>query len=132
MDIFDTSYYDHDEDGGENWARMLPDGPDGHLVYLNNEDDATPTPYTVTLFHQLKCLELYHREYTMDPPPPKPSRMMRHCMNYLRQQILCQLDTKLESAKNDEARATKRYTSVCRDWTKVYEAASANQVPLAK
>ncbi|KAF9445735.1 hypothetical protein P691DRAFT_675064, partial [Macrolepiota fuliginosa MF-IS2] len=123
MDMFDTTYYGLDEEGARNWEHILPPGDNAHLLQLNTDDEGTPENYTVTLFHQMKCLETYYHEYSLDSSH-KPSPLLRHCLNYLRQQIMCQLDTRLESVRTKKAQSARFYTSVCRDWTKVYETAS--------
>lgn len=124
MDIFDTTYYGLDEEGAKDWGHILPPGDNAHIVQLNSDDEeGTPANYTVALFHQLKCLEIYYREYSLESTH-KLSPIIHHCLNYLRQQILCQLDTKLESVRTEKAQSARFYATVCRDWTRVYEAAS--------
>ncbi|KXN85261.1 hypothetical protein AN958_11555, partial [Leucoagaricus sp. SymC.cos] len=124
IEIFGTSYYGYDEEGSQHWTHLLPPGNDTHLVELHDgrlDEDITSNIYTVTLFHQLKCLEIYNRMY-LQGPLEEPPLIIHHCLNYLRQHILCQLDTKLESVKTPKAESSRTYTSVCRDWTKIYEA----------
>jgi len=123
MTISDTSRYDISDDGQADYAALMPKG--GHNVHISREGASKPRPYTVALFHQLKCLEIYHREY-LKPPPRQVTRELQGCMNYLRQAILCHANSRLESVKNEAIQAEKRYDTVCRDWTKVYEAAERN------
>lgn len=84
-------------------------------------DNAT---YTVSMFHQLGCLSVIANEITRDTTQqPKPSRLGRHCLNYLRQMIECRGDTQLESfqSTNSKAPVDIHTTYVCRDWGKLYD-----------
>jgi len=125
MQIFDTSHYGLDPEGDDDWAHLLPLGE--HLVYLK-PDKLTPNsskyPYTVTLFHELKCLELFRKAYqavsASSSHQQDPGPLIHHCLNYLRQQVLCHANTKLESVKNFQAQSARQYITVCRDWTAVY------------
>lgn len=117
MTVFDTSYYQLDESGAQDYSAMLPSG--GHIVHVGN------TEYTVTLFHQMRCLEILRREYTR-APQTSPSFLTQHCLNYLRQTIVCRPNLRLESVKSPHGESTKEYETVCRDWTAVYEEAELN------
>ena len=126
MTISDTTRYEMSEDGKIDYAGLMPTG--GHTVHISTSDTSNssiPRTYTVALFHQLKCLEIYHREY-LKPLPRQVTAELRGCLNYLRQSLLCHADTRLESVKNVKIQASKRYDTVCRDWSKVYEAAERN------
>ncbi|KAF9256981.1 hypothetical protein L218DRAFT_936227 [Marasmius fiardii PR-910] len=122
MSIFGTSRYTLDVAGTEDWKKLMPSG--GHTVrfqhYNRNRNQTEMVPFTVSLFHQLKCLEIYHEEYIASAPP---SPRVRHCLNYLRQQILCRMNLRLESTKDEGARSVRQYETVCRDWSLVYRAA---------
>ena len=64
------------------------------------------------------------------PTPDIPNALLaRHCMNYLRQMILCRADTRLEPVRSPigHARTMSEVTHVCQDWSTVYEAAEENQ-----
>ncbi|TFK62942.1 hypothetical protein BDN72DRAFT_848196 [Pluteus cervinus] len=140
MHVADSARYQIDEEGALGYAKLFPGG--GHLTYLDsastNIEGQPPYQYTnktilepfiLTMFHQLKCLEIYHGEYRrrfdMKSKPP-PSRLVTHCLNYLRQTILCRMDLTLESVRSKRAQSDREYERVCRDWTKVYEAAEKN------
>ncbi|KAL0058281.1 hypothetical protein AAF712_015052 [Marasmius tenuissimus] len=128
MSVFGSSRYTVDKAGLDDWRRLLP-SRGGHLVkFLDPESppESNYTTFTVTMLHQLKCLEIYHREYVQETPSP-PSPLVKHCLNYLRQQVLCRLNLKLESARNDNAGSTREYETVCRDWDLVYKAVEQNQ-----
>jgi len=123
MSISDTTRYGLSNDGNIDYAGLMPTG--GHTVHISTPDSPVPQTFTVALFHQLKCLEIYHREY-LKPPPRQVTPELRGCLNYLRQSLLCHANTRLESVKNREIQASKQYDTICRDWTKVYEAAERN------
>ncbi|KAF8987614.1 hypothetical protein BDQ17DRAFT_1258378, partial [Cyathus striatus] len=111
LQLFDTTYYGLDEDGDHDWAKLFPRGQ--HTVRLYDDTDITmqhegywqtESEYSVTLFHELKCLELYRIEYIRHQGP-SDSRLIAHCLNYLRQQVLCHINIKLESVKNTKAQS---------------------------
>ncbi|KZT08025.1 uncharacterized protein LAESUDRAFT_724504 [Laetiporus sulphureus 93-53] len=123
----DTIRYQLDtEEGAAEFAQLLPVG--GHLVYATDENDlnAPPKAYSVTLFHQLKCLDIIRRQL-LDIRTTNSTAMTRHCMNYLRQTILCHPNLRLESAKTNTGLASRQYDTVCRDWTALYEEVERNQ-----
>jgi len=78
MSIGDTVRYQlSDAFAAEEYARLMPSG--GHLVYVNDlhesparptrsdvEEKMGPKSYTVTLFHQLKCLDIIRHALTDD------------------------------------------------------------------
>ena len=123
MSVSDTTRYSLNDEGSVDFASLMPTG--GHTVHISKPDSPSPEIFTVALFHQLKCLEIYHREY-LKPLPRQVTTELRGCLNYLRQSLLCHANTRLESIKNAEVQASKQYETICRDWTKVYEAAERN------
>ena len=143
MRVSDVSSYLLDSDiGAAEWAKLVPPRREGQLVYVkddtsdpNNASDVRK--YSVTLFHQLKCLDVIRRQYILPllpstgvegenrTPPVMP--ITRHCMNYLRQTIWCRPSLWLESVKNATETVSKSYDAVCRDWNEVYAAAAHNQ-----
>ncbi|KAL4264054.1 ustYa family protein [Pleurotus pulmonarius] len=124
MRIATGSRYGLEPDANEEWDRILP--KHGHLVHIASTPTSTPEPYTVTLFHQLKCLQIVREQYLSPPSNPIAPRT-RHCMNYLRQTLYCRLNMGLESVEDAEGRAARDYDAVCRDWTKLYDEADRNQ-----
>lgn len=81
--------------------------------------------YTVTLFHQLKCLDIIRHELT-NGIPREPTQLTSHCMNYLRQTILCAVNMRLESIKNPLGAVERVYDAICKDWEMVYLEAERN------
>lgn len=127
--IADTVRFDlRSEEGMADFANSLPSG--GHLVYIRPEGNATaePEPYTVTLFHQLRCLDVIRQGYTKVPEEPSP-RLLHHCINYLRQTILCRPSLLLEPVTTPMGLVSDAgYDAVCRDWEAVYKEAERNHV----
>ncbi|KAJ6547830.1 hypothetical protein DFH09DRAFT_1039874 [Mycena vulgaris] len=125
MRITSSSHYQLDtEEGAEEYRKLLPSG--GHVVHVWEATTGVAKPYTVTLFHQMKCLDILREEYNDLVPGSIPSLLTHHCMNYLRQTILCRPNMRLESVKNRVGTATRDYEAVCMDWTRVYEEAERN------
>lgn len=78
----------------------------------------------------MKCLEIIHAALIDVPADAAaiPTPLVSHCLNYLRQRILCQPNLRLESVTNANASSEKEYETVCRDWEAVYAAAEKNQI----
>jgi hypothetical protein len=122
-------HYDVDTDqGAAEWNATLPSG--GVTVHLG----ASAEPYTVAMFHELRCLnilrEIFREYYADDAEDAQLPRahLANHCMNYLRQMVMCRTDTRLQTvrASRGGGRTVLDVTRQCRDWTKVYEAAEEN------
>ena len=124
MRITDTSHFQLDtEEGISEFAGLLPSG--GHLVHTTSETGDIEVQ-TVTLFHQLKCLDIIRQELTQLPSPPSP-KLVDHCMNYLRQTILCKPSLLLEETFSVLAMPSHAgYDVACRDWEAIYEEADRN------
>ena len=110
------------------WKATLPRG--GAVVHLGPD----ARPFTVSMFHQLRCLDIL-RELLVDlywdeSPGAQVARpeLAAHCMNYLRQTVMCRADMRLEHVRseNDSKVTVSEVTHVCKDWTAVYDAAESN------
>ncbi|KAJ7114041.1 hypothetical protein C8R44DRAFT_881591 [Mycena epipterygia] len=122
--IITAERYGLGDDADEEWSKILP--ASGHLVHVAHES-ASPEPYTVTLFHQLKCLDIIRTQYKLPPSTPISSRT-GHCMNYLRQTALCRPNLRLESVDDEFGHSDRNfYDTVCHDWTALYREAERNQ-----
>ena len=113
-------------DGAAEWASLAPGG-DG-LIYLGEEH----IPYTISSMHQVRCMNIIRESILEDRSDPKtalPSDLARHCLNYLKQMMLCRADSYLEVFQyNNSAGPIDLFsTYVCRDWGTVHEAVKANQ-----
>ncbi|KIJ64926.1 hypothetical protein HYDPIDRAFT_111610 [Hydnomerulius pinastri MD-312] len=111
-----TAHYSlESDDGRAEFNALIP--PGGHTVTLPDPSGEQVT-YTVTLFHQLKCLGIIRDNYEARQPP---SLLTRHCMNYLRQSVMCHMNLRIEPSVKPAGNAIRGYDAVCRDWTKLYE-----------
>ncbi|TFK24211.1 hypothetical protein FA15DRAFT_592757 [Coprinopsis marcescibilis] len=106
------------------WEALFPST--GGLVYLGPEK----RPFMLSTFHQLRCLDIIRRNYALDAEKghKNPTSQTRHCMNYLRQMILCRGDSRLERVVDPEgAHAVQvRDSQTCRDWRSLYSQVEKN------
>lgn len=128
MHVDNSAHYVVDSDeGAEEFANLLPSG--GHVVHVGEE----PSTYTVSMFHQLRCLDILRKEYIIEPPRP-PSPLAEHCMNYFRQMFWCHPNLRLESMRyppyienhSPAGATTQGYDTVCNDWRTLYNEAEKN------
>ena len=77
-------------EGVEEWSELLPRG--GHLI--RDMEESENMTYTLALFHQLRCLDILGQDYVSQTVSP----LRDHCLNYIRQSILCIADARLEYA----------------------------------
>ena len=112
------------EDAAE-WSTVVPRG-DG-LVYLGEYRQ----PYTLGMVHQLRCLDVLRAELLRGD---EPSALTRHCLNYVKQMVLCRGDTHLEPYQHpnhiDPIVTDKVYE--CRDWSVVFNKVKENQAEYAR
>ncbi|KAI0318246.1 hypothetical protein OF83DRAFT_1171268 [Amylostereum chailletii] len=134
MSLEDSVHYSIDTPAGDaEWAALLPTG--GAVIHLGPDQ----RPFTVSMFHELRCLDIVRRNivdfYADESPEAKIAqpKLTRHCMNYIRQMILCRADMRLESvrAPYGHRMTVSEVTHTCRDWTQVVEAAEENHEAFA-
>ncbi|KAI0367963.1 hypothetical protein BV20DRAFT_969795 [Pilatotrama ljubarskyi] len=114
--------------GVAEWNATLPSG--GTLLHLGPHF----RPFTLSMFHQLRCLDIIRDiivDFYMDTSPDaqfKRPDLAQHCMNYLRQTVMCRADLRLEHvrASSGSGLTVPDVTHTCADWTAVYEAAEQN------
>ncbi|KIJ25900.1 hypothetical protein M422DRAFT_136836, partial [Sphaerobolus stellatus SS14] len=72
---------------------------------------------SIAMIHQLQCLQVIHEEFVAHNLTVKS----QHCMEYLRQSILCSADTRLESVRFSKPPHVVSLSGEyeCRDWTAV-------------
>lgn len=101
--------------------------PGDGLVYLGEHK----RPFTVSMFHQMRCLDVIREELVRERVGDSdvPSPLTRHCLNYVRQMVLCRGDMHLEAFQypNNKDPIDKEGLYECRDWEAVYDAARRNQ-----
>lgn len=129
------------------WAALAPH--DG-IIHLGPHRQ----PYSVSLFHQLRCLDIIRRDIVAvdwdsdseESLPPKDEdhdtavaaaaasstskfkSLSRHCLNYMRQMVLCRADLALDPVLGRGLEARVRPdTNQCVDWRRVYEELDKNQ-----
>lgn len=114
MMVYDTVHYQLDAVFDHEWDALSP--PNGTFGYTESCE-----PYSIAMFHQLRCLDLIRRDFrkTKNTGVMSRSPHARSCLNYLRTASLCHADTHLESfTEEDNTEFTHWY--VCRDWTAAY------------
>ncbi|KAI0060429.1 hypothetical protein BV25DRAFT_1827925 [Artomyces pyxidatus] len=110
----------HYEMGSEAWDKLLPLG--GHVVHLREPDGSIKT-YTVAMFHQLRCVEILHRAY-VDEGSHRTSPPVQSCLNYLRQTMLCAMDTRNEP--QGAVYTHNGFETLCYDWEGIFREAERN------
>ncbi|KAJ7587161.1 hypothetical protein C8J56DRAFT_787230, partial [Mycena floridula] len=121
MNVENTMHYSLEKSA--EWDTMLPTG--NGTLHLGDQGQQ----FTISLFHQLRCINLIREGLvSFRRQQEKPSRLVRHCMNYLRMMVLCRSNTKLQSVRNHVGPriSVSDGTYECRDWTAAFEAAEAN------
>lgn len=108
------------------YRSLIPEG-DGLLHLGPNK-----SPFSISMLHELRCLEIIREDMMRDQDElseGRTAKLVNHCMNYLRQMVLCRADAHLESFQDDsDERALDLFESwVCRDWEAVYHAVEENQ-----
>ncbi|GBE89267.1 hypothetical protein SCP_1502750 [Sparassis crispa] len=125
----DSVHYDFETPIGDaEWNATLPSG--GVLLHLGPK----LRPFSLSMFHQMRCLNIIRGGLAAlyaDGTPGARLRqpnLTRHCMNYLRQMVLCRADLRLESVRAPRGYklATSEVTHACQDWNAVYSAAEEN------
>ncbi|KAI9057633.1 hypothetical protein FKP32DRAFT_1583349, partial [Trametes sanguinea] len=117
-------YQLNSSDVDSEWEALVPGN--GGIVYIGSERQ----PYMLSVFHQLRCLDILRRAYlSRHPPTPDgPNASALHCLNYIRQMVLCRRDTILEPVIDTEGpHAVQPWrTLTCKDWNQVYAAHAQN------
>ncbi|THV07185.1 hypothetical protein K435DRAFT_960112 [Dendrothele bispora CBS 962.96] len=106
--------------GADGWKYLLPSG--GHLVHITESDGSIST-HTVAMFHQLRCLEILQDAY-VNEGSHRTSQLAQHCMNYLRQTMLCQMDMRTE--QQGSIFTYNGFDQICYDWEPIYSEAEKN------
>lgn len=109
----------------QDWDSLMPVGYQSGFVRL----DASNAPFEPSIYHQLHCLNNL-RNIFMQPGWANDTHKewhVNHCLNYIRQTILCTGDITLEPSFEYTLRNGNRVPAshgsdvahVCRDWTTV-------------
>ncbi|KAH6912438.1 hypothetical protein BKA70DRAFT_1422000 [Coprinopsis sp. MPI-PUGE-AT-0042] len=106
------------------WKALMPSG-DG-IVRLGPDQK----PFMLSTFHQLRCLDILRDSYVRDMQQgrPNPTPLTRHCLNYIRQMVLCRGNLKLERVVDPYGAHSVqiRDPMTCRDWRSLYSHVEAN------
>jgi hypothetical protein len=141
MNIEPTKHYQLSGPAADaEWAALAPRGGTLHLGPHRR-------PYGLSLFHQLRCLDVIRRGIVVgsgsgsgSPPSASSSsdssRLNQHCLNYMRQMVLCRADLALDpvlAGRGGEREARVHAdTNLCVDWRRVYEELEKNQQECAR
>ncbi|KAG6810540.1 hypothetical protein H0H92_011427 [Tricholoma furcatifolium] len=128
MSIENTVHYAIDTPLGiAEWNATLPTSRG--MLYLGEDLQ----PFSISMFHQLRCLNIIRETIVTRKHQGRQAKagidaLTHHCMNYIRQMVLCRTDLRLESVRRSGgAHVTVPYvTHTCNDWTAVYRAAEEN------
>ncbi|OCH85063.1 hypothetical protein OBBRIDRAFT_798552 [Obba rivulosa] len=121
----ESAHYDLDSSiAGLEWGSLAPGSGVVHL----GEHQA---PYSLSMMHQLGCLDVVRDAvvHGIRNDTTREKELVQHCLNYLRQTVLCRGDTFLEPFHyftEDDADITYDIYQ-CNDWGAVYRAVQANQ-----
>lgn len=125
MAFEDSVHYQiNTEDGRAEWASLTPGNG---LVYLGEQPGR---PFSISMFHQLRCLDIIREDIV---GADSNAALSRHCLNYLRQMIMCRSDAQLENilltSKEDSLQPffVRPGTYVCNNWNSVLEEVKKNQ-----
>jgi len=107
------------------WDTLIPG--DG-LVYLGPDKQ----PYTVSVVHQLRCIDIARRgiyDVAMHPEnsAKHPTPLENHCVNYLRQMIQCRADLELDPVAGRPFPNVHPESYECADWDQLLDAIQENQ-----
>jgi hypothetical protein len=128
----DTVHYALDTPlGRAEWRARLPAG-DG-LLRLGPSGRV----FTLGLFHELRCLDtirfalddIFSHPERATPDEDSQPPLVKHCMDYLRQMVLCHADLTLLNIKSVLGQAhsqTSDITHTCKDFSAVFAAAEEN------
>ena len=121
MNIEPTKHYQlsgHNADA--EWAALAPNN---EILYLGSHRQ----PFSISIFHQLRCLDIIRRDVA-DALPQEESRLSGHCLNYMRQMVLCRTDLSVDPIMGREHEPEVRAeTNQCVDWRRVYQKLEENQ-----
>ena len=111
------------EDADAEWESIYPSNSAG-FVRLG----PSKRFFGLSMYHQIHCLDSLRYAILGREHPAKRMRKdvphPQHCLNYLRQTILCAADLTLEPEVQPESQDVGEglfATHICKDWSKVHE-----------
>ena len=128
MNIEATKHYQlssYNADAEWAWATLAPNNGS---VYLRPQHRS----FNNSLFHLLRCLGVIRRSI-IEALPQEESKLSRHCLNYMRQMVLCRTDLAVDPVLGRKLAAEVRAkASQCVDWRRLYQQLEDNQREYAK
>ncbi|KAF9557474.1 hypothetical protein CPC08DRAFT_710372 [Agrocybe pediades] len=116
--------FEDDETSNLEWDSL---SPGRGLIYLGEHK----RPFSTSMFHQLRCISIIRtqaiRNITKDNDTSSASSVGFHCLNYLRQMVLCRSDRAIAPISAFPEKVMDYDYAQCRDWTAVYDAVALNQ-----
>ena len=95
--------------------------PNNGIIYLGLEK----RPFSISMFHQLRCLDII-RKSIRDRASKGPSNLDNHCLNYLRQMILCSSPTEVDLFSGLNGQIPIYSMRTCNNWSAVYSEVQGN------
>jgi len=89
--------------------------PNNGIIYLG----AGKRPFSLSMFHQIRCLDII-RKSIRDRTSKGPSELDSHCLNYLRQMVLCSSGTEVDPVAGSNGNQPVYSMRTCNDWSAVY------------
>ncbi|TBU39970.1 hypothetical protein BD309DRAFT_900784 [Dichomitus squalens] len=115
--VEDTVHYEPNVSA--EWASIFPAGTGGFVRLGPNS-----RLFGVSMFHQLHCLDKMRRAVVDVPPTEWESWHTQHCLNYVRQMLLCAANVRLEPVKEGRGPGEESLKvdglgleHQCRDWS---------------
>lgn len=109
------------------WAVMIQ--LNGGIVHVGPIQQT----FMPSFFHQLRCLNIIRQKYiAKNAASNELQSLSRHCMNYLRQVLMCRVNLRLEPVAFGAHAVDPRGKLTCKDWHPAYAAHERNQRYLAK
>lgn len=99
------------------WDSIVPEN--GGIVHMGQER----RPFMPSMFHQLQCLKIIRIAYLQvnSTAAQTADLTAQHCLNYLRQMILCRADLNLEQVIGEHFHTVHfRREQTCRNWEVPY------------
>ncbi|EIW52495.1 uncharacterized protein TRAVEDRAFT_52939 [Trametes versicolor FP-101664 SS1] len=124
--IEETVHY-HPNNSRE-WSSMYPAGSEG-FVRLGPQGRL----FGVSMFRQLHCLDEMRRAMVEPPNTEQADSHVQHCLNHIRQMLLCASSVRLEAMKKDETLGENAekidglgFEHQCRDWSLLWRKVEEN------
>ncbi|KAF7290734.1 hypothetical protein MIND_01314100 [Mycena indigotica] len=120
MDVHNTDKYALNGSLADAQWAALTGSPDNDVIHLGEKE------YMLSMTHQLRCLDIIRRDYVAGWQGRRTTHVAaqtQHCLNYIRQMVLCRGDRRLEEVVDPfgEHAVEVRGSRTCRDWTAVFE-----------